>query len=95
MCRIQLAWHWTCYCLYLPHYLSLDFLSAGFMSLDFVRQRPSHPEEMKIKSPFRSISRSSCLEKGPQFEELSDSDRCSDIWKVIWITGGPWVSDGW
>lgn len=40
-------------------------------------------EEMKIKSPFRNMSGSSGSEKGPQFEELSDSDRCSDIWKVI------------
>lgn len=38
MCLIQLAGspHWMCYCLHLPDDLSLGFLSAGFMSLDFV-----------------------------------------------------------
>ena len=50
---------------------------------------------MKIKSPFRNTSRSSGSEKGLQFEEPSDGDRCSDIWKVIGITRGPWVLDGW
>lgn len=52
-------------------------------------------KEMKIKSPFRNMSRSSGSEKGPQFEELSDSDRCSDVWKVIRITRGPGILDGW
>lgn len=40
-------------------------------------------KEMKIKSPVRNMSRSSNPETGPRFEDLSDSDRCSDIWKVI------------
>lgn len=86
MCLIQLArsLHWMCYCHHLPDYLSLGFFVCRFHESGLcLTKDPPIWKEMKIKSPFRNMSRSSGSEKGPQFEELSGADRCSDIWKVI------------
>ena len=97
-CLIQLAGslHSICYCLHLPDYLSLGFFARKFHESGLcLTKDPPTWEEMKIKSPFRNMSGSSGSEKGLQCEELSDSDRCSDIWKVIWITRGPGILDGW
>lgn len=86
MCLIQLAGllQRKCYCLHLPDYLSLGFFVCRFHESGLcLTKDPPTWKEMKIKSPVRNMSRSSNPETGPRFEDLSDSDRCSDIWKVI------------